>query len=389
MDSVDGANATDATDMKGVNLETAHRVFFADARDLSVIQSGCVDLVVTSPPYPMIEMWDAVFSSMAAGIRDCLESGAAQRAFDLMHGELDKVWREIGRVTKDGAFVCVTIGDAARTVGGPFQLYSNHSRVIRAFREMGFTTLPVILWRKQTNAPNKFMGSGMLPAGAYVTLEHEYILIFRKGGRRLFATEELKRRRMESAFFWEERNIWFSDVWDFKGVRQNLGRPDLRGRSGGFPFELAWRLVNMYSLYGDLVLDPFAGTGTSLHAAAAAGRNSVGFEIDRNFEDLIFGGMTLPRMEDMRREWNRLIRARAEAHARFIQDFTARRGKPKYTNAPHGFPVITRQETGLTLMLAGDLNQDRAGMLRVRYTDFENPVESRKRDREQKQGCLF
>ena len=77
--------------------------------------------------------------------------------------------------------------------------------------ELGFTALPCILWRKQTNAPNKLMGSGMLPAGAYVTLEYEYVLILRKGPKREFSRDEDKKRRLESVIFWEERNIWFSD----------------------------------------------------------------------------------------------------------------------------------------------------------------------------------
>jgi DNA modification methylase len=329
-----------------------------------MIKSGSVDLVITSPPYPMIEMWDAAFCAMADGAGESLRNNAGDEAFACMHGELDKVWREIGRVTKNGAFVCVNIGDALRTLGDRFQLYSNHSRVIHAFLEMDFTTLPVILWRKQTNAPNKFMGSGMLPAGAYVTLEHEYILIFRKGGKRLFVTPEAKQKRRESAFFWEERNVWFSDIWDFKGVRQKLGRAELRERSAAFPFELAWRLVNMYSLRDDLVLDPFAGTGTSLYAAAAAGRNSVGVEIDKNFAPHVFA-----RTENLKEEWNALIEQRAAAHRQFIRDYEARHGKTKYTNTPHGFPVVTSQETHLRLRAVRAITRENAETIRVQYGD--------------------
>lgn len=64
------------------------------------------------------------------------------------------------------------------------------------------------------------MGSGMLPAGAYVTLEHEYILIIRKGGKREFKNDPEKTNRRQSAIFWEERNIFFSDIrFDIKGSR--------------------------------------------------------------------------------------------------------------------------------------------------------------------------
>ena len=62
----------------------------------------------------------------------------------------------------------------------------------------------------------------MLPSGAYVTLEHEWILIFRKGSKRQFKTASEKLRRKESSFFWEERNVWFSDLWDLKERSRKL-----------------------------------------------------------------------------------------------------------------------------------------------------------------------
>ena len=89
------------------------------------------------------------------------------------------------------------------TFDGNFCLFSNHSRILSFLSKLGFTFLPDILWRKETNAPNKFMGSGMLPVSAYVTYEHEYILIVRKGKKRDFTALDEKKLRKESAFFWK------------------------------------------------------------------------------------------------------------------------------------------------------------------------------------------
>jgi DNA modification methylase len=310
----------------------------------------------------MIGMWDEIFSDMNCKIQNALNSQAGNEAFEGMHRELDKVWAEIARLAKNGAFVCINIGDAARTIGGEFQLYPNHARIISAFVKLGLTTLPLILWRKQTNAPNKFMGSGMLPAGAYVTLEHEYILIFRKGGKRLFITADEKQRRAESAFFWEERNTWFSDLWDFKGTRQKLNLAKSRQRSAAFPFELAWRLINMYSIRGDTVLDPFAGTGTTLHAAAAAGRNSVGVEIDKNFGNVIFKDL-----KNLTNELNKIAAGRIDAHCKFMEAHTARGGSAKYFNNPHKFPVVTRQEIHIHLEKIEAGERDAAGKVKLSY----------------------
>ena len=175
-------------------MNSIHNIYFKSSQDMSDIPSDSVDLVVTSPPYPMISMWDTLFSEQNDSIDKALSDNKGLIAFELMHEQLDLIWNETWRVLKEGGFVCINIGDATRTINGTFMLYPNHSRIISGMLEIGFNSLPEILWRKQTNAPNKFMGSGMLPAGAYITLEHEYILIFRKGKRREFKTNKEKNK---------------------------------------------------------------------------------------------------------------------------------------------------------------------------------------------------
>jgi DNA modification methylase len=323
---------------------TTHRIHFADSRALDFVDSGSIALVVTSPPYPMIEMWDDCFASLNPDIRTALETCDGRRAFVLMHEELDKTWLHVHRLLVDGGIACINIGDATRKLGKTFRLYANHSRILSSCLEIGFDVLPLILWRKTTNAPNKFMGSGMLPVGAYVTLEHEYILVLRKGERRSFASPEEKLNRRESAFFWEERNLWFSDVWDLKGTKQGLNHEAVRSRSAAFPFELAYRLINMFSARQDTVLDPFLGTGTTMHAAAASERNSIGVEIDGRFRTYL--AEATPKVLAT---LNGYINDRLQRHVRFIEEYAIRKGRPKYVNAHHGFPVVTSQETDLKI----------------------------------------
>lgn len=330
-------------------MQTKHQVFNKDSRKLDFLADESVHLVITSPPYPMIEMWDDTFISLNGEIKGALNKEDYRTAFELMHQELDKVWRELFRVLKTGGVACINIGDATRTIGGRFQLFPNHTRVLRAFWENGFDNLPLILWRKQTNAPTKFMGSGMLPAGAYVTLEHEYILIFRKGAKRNFKTEAEKINRRESAVFWEERNAWYSDLWDFKGARQELASPNasFRLRSGAYPFRLPYRLLNMYSVYGDTVLDPFLGTGTTTLAALACGRNSIGYEIDPNFTGLLNEKLADPLLPGL---LNDRLWLRIQDHLAFVKEYRNGKGQPpKYTNSFYNFPIVTRQETNLKL----------------------------------------
>ena len=326
-------------------MNTRHEIFFENAARMTRLPGGSIDLTVTSPPYPMIEMWDGVFKTLNPDIAGHLKKARGAEAFEAMHRILDPVWGEVFRVLKPGGILCVNIGDATRTLGGRFALYTNHARILGRLLHIGFSALPAILWRKQTNAPNKFMGSGMMPPGAYVTLEHEYILVLRKGGKREFYTAREKDNRRESAYFWEERNIWFSDVWmDLKGTRQKMDRQTDRKRSGAFPFELAYRLVNMFSVKGDTVLDPFLGSGTTMAAAMASGRNSVGFELDGGLREVIAS-----RAGDVAARANRRIHRRLSDHLVFVRDRRERNGAFKYANRHYGFPVVTRQESDLLI----------------------------------------
>lgn len=325
-------------------MKTQHRILFKDARNMGDLASESVELVVTSPPYPMIEMWDSVFAAQNPAVADHLRAGRGLEAFDLMHELLDEVWRELYRILKPGCIACINIGDAVRTLNGRFQLYSNHARILNALQKTGFSALPEILWRKQTNAPNKFMGSGMLPSGAYVTLEHEHILIFRKGNKRIFESEPDRMRRRQSAFFWEERNAWFSDVWmDLKGAVQKLNGHEARRRSGAFPFELPYRLIHMFSVHQDTVIDPFLGTGVAMLAAAAAGRNSIGFEIDSSFESRISDQLT--HGVDLAQQ---RLRDRIQSHLDFVESrIENAQGEIKHRSRNYRFPVMTRQEVDL------------------------------------------
>lgn len=324
---------------------TLHQFVLANAHDMSEVDDQSVHLVITSPPYPMIQMWDDHFSNANAAIADALNRCDADLAFELMHQELDEIWRELHRVLVPGGIVCINIGDATRTIQGNFRLYANHARAITMFHSIGFSQLPAILWRKTTNAPNKFMGSGMMPPGAYVTLEHEYILVFRKGPKREFQEEQQKENRRQSAYFWEERNIWFSDIWTgLPGTAQNFINSDTRTRSAAFPFELPYRLINMFSVKGDTILDPFLGSGTTMLAAMCTGRNSLGFEIDDKLQPILLEKITaVPELAQ------RVIDERLAAHREFVRDRMVSRGDLKYVNRHYGFPVMTQQETDLCL----------------------------------------
>ena len=350
-------------------MKTSHQVLFKNSNDMHAIPSGSIALMVTSPPYPMIDMWDHLFIVQNSAVGEALKKEDGRTAFEFMHQVLDPVWGEVYRVLINGGLACINIGDATRTMNRTFSLYQNHTRIMSSLLNLGFNALPAVLWRKQTNAPNKFMGSGMLPPSAYVTLEHEYILIVRKGKKREFHSFEEKRTRRESAFFWEERNVWYSDVWeDLKGTSQDLFDDNVRNRSAAFPFEIPYRLINMFSVKGDTVLDPFLGIGTTMYAAMASGRNSIGFEIDSNFRDLI-----LSRMNTMVNDANETIDARLRNHLRFVEERHKHGYAFKHLNTHYEFPVMTRQETELFINRLIDLKRVGRNHFEVMYSNEPQP----------------
>jgi DNA modification methylase len=329
-------------------METEHRIHVGDAREMTAMGEDSVELVVTSPPYPMIEMWDDLFAELNPAIEEFVAAGDGDAAFEAMHAALDPVWDELSRVLVDGGIAAVNVGDATRSVGDGFQLYPNHAELITRFRERGFDLLPDVLWRKQVNSLTKFMGSGMVPPNAYTTLEHEYVLLFRNGPESRSFDPGVD-HRYESAYFWEERNDWFSDLWtDVQGEGQQLDHDELRTRSAAFPFEVPYRLVNMYSVYGDTVLDPFWGTGTTSLAAMVAGRNSAGYELSREFREVFDD-----RLADIEHFAEETNRNRLADHREFATDADL-----GYTAENYDFGVKTKQEKQLQLYTVEDYRRD-------------------------------
>jgi DNA modification methylase len=264
------------------------------------LSDGAVQLMVTSPPYPMVAMWDELFcksdSKIAKLWQDLEPNGTnkiIRQVYAAMHDNLAKIWVETYRVLADGGIAAINIGDATRSINGKFQLFPNHSRIIEICEKIGFTTLPYILWKKPTTKPKykgkgAFLGSGFLPPNAYVTLDCEFILLFRKGELRKFKPHDSE--RYNSKFTKAERNEWFSQIWDFKGTRQTADA--LERRTAAFPDEVADRLIRMFSVRGELVLDPFLGSGTTMSAAMAAGRYCVGYEVDKRLLNMIHAKLT-------------------------------------------------------------------------------------------------
>jgi site-specific DNA-methyltransferase (adenine-specific) len=162
-----------------------------------------------------------------------------------------------------------------------------HADIAVLCRKMGFDNLNPIIWHKISNANyevsngTKFLGKPFEP-NAIIKNDIEFILMQRKPGGYRQPTLEQRKASMISK---EEYNTWFQQFWKITGA-------STKQHPAPFPLDLAYRLVRMFSFYGDTVLDPFSGTATTIAAAVASGRNGIGIEIDP-----IYNRMALTRLE--------------------------------------------------------------------------------------------
>jgi modification methylase len=255
---------------------TVHRVHLGDARDLSWIADGSVHLVVTSPPY-----W--TLKEYAPG-NDC-QMGHFED-YDHFLGELDRVWRECIRVLVGGGRICCVVGDVCipRKRGGRHHLVPLHADIEVRARRLGLDCLQPILWNKIANGVTEAEGNGAgfygkpYQPGGIVKNDIEYILFLRKGGE-YRSTPALQKAL--SMLTKTEMKTWFRSVWsDLRGASTREGHP------APYPGELAERLIRMFSFAGDVVLDPFAGTGSTSQAAINSGRNSIANEIESVYVEI-------------------------------------------------------------------------------------------------------
>ena len=248
-------------------MDTKHVLINGDSRRMLLIPNESVGLIVTSPPYWQLKDYG---SDSQIGFN---------QSYEVYINHLNLVWSECHRILQPGCRLCINIGDQfARTAYyGRYKIVPIHSEIIRFCETIGFDYMGIIIWQKQTTmhttGGQRVMGSYPYPRGGIVKVDYENILLFKKQGK---APAVEKSVREASKLTDEEWNTYFSSHWYFPGSRQSE-------HIAVFPVELPKRLIKMFSFVGDTVCDPFMGSGTTALAAMNLDRNSLGYEINRNF----------------------------------------------------------------------------------------------------------
>lgn len=232
-----------------------------DSREvLKQFRPNSTHLVVTSPPYYQLKegTWDSY--------NDYLDM-------------LNTVWRGCHNTLNIGCRLCVNIGDEYTDVEtyGRHYAIPIHADIIKGCQTVGFDYMGAIVWDKRKRLKSSgggvFLGSYPYPREFLPSYEYEYILIFKKRGRSERPSDEIKHASKLSKQEWGK---YFDARWNFVGEKKKL-------HSSAFPEELPKRLIKVFSFWGDVVLDPFMGSGTTPLIAAMWGRKGIGIELNSSY----------------------------------------------------------------------------------------------------------
>lgn len=234
--------------------EYLNRIYCKSSESMQELPDNSVHLVVTSPPYNVGKEYDKDLS-----FKEYLEF-------------LKRVWKEVYRVLVPGGRVCINVANLGRKPYIPL-----HAFIIRDMLDIGFLMRGEIIWNKDKSAsPSTAWGSWLSAQNPTLRDIHEYILVFSKDTFK--RGNPLKR---QSTITRDEFLEFTKSVWVFPAVSaKKVGHP------APFPIELPYRCIQLYTFKGEIVLDPFMGSGQTAIAAIKSGRYFIGYEINQNYVKL-------------------------------------------------------------------------------------------------------
>lgn len=236
-----------------ISLEFINKIFCKSSELMEELPDNSVHLMVTSPPYNVGKEYDENLTL------------SEYREF------LIKVWGEVKRVLVPGGRMCINIANLGRKPYIPL-----HAFIIEDLLELGFLMRGEIIWNKAASgSPSTAWGSWLSAKNPTLRDIHEYILVFSKG---TFSREDLGRR---STITRDEFLEFTKSVWTFPAEpATKVGHP------APFPVELPYRLIQLYTFEGEIVLDPFMGSGQTAIASLKSKRKYVGYEINEDYVKL-------------------------------------------------------------------------------------------------------
>lgn len=239
--------------MNEIDVGKLNRIYAKSSASMDEVPDESIHLMVTSPPYNV-------------GIEYAEHDDAL--SMDDYQALLRAVFSETYRVLVPGGRACINIAGTARQPYKPLARY-----VCEIMDDLGFLMRGEIIWDKGAAGLSTAWGSWMMASNPVLRDQHEYILAFSKG---TFARENLNSR--ENTISKDEFVEFTRSIWRIQPEAANrIDHP------APFPVELPYRCIQLYTFAGEVVIDPFAGSGSSCIAALQTGRGYVGYDISAEY----------------------------------------------------------------------------------------------------------
>ncbi|NMC03708.1 MAG: site-specific DNA-methyltransferase [Candidatus Lokiarchaeota archaeon] len=253
-------------------------VYFGSSEHMDAVESGSVTLVVTSPPY-----WN---------VRDY---GGDQIGFGQSYKEyvdaLNKVWLECLRVLQPNGKIAINLQPLpipSEQSGFGFRVICDIMHDVQAFfRDHDCFLSGMAFWNKAAYVNNVSWGSYPKPTNIATNTSFEQIYTFVKRGETRKISKEILDQNLlskEEWRHWAVRCVW-DDIQPV--IKINPKGENIYGHGAPFPEDIPYRLIRMHTVEGETVLDPFAGSGTTLKVARLTRRKGIGFEINAGYREKI------------------------------------------------------------------------------------------------------
>lgn len=256
-----------------MNEKPTANMYIGDSRNMKEVADNSVNLIITSPPYGALKDYENE------------EQIGLNQSYQTYIKNLEDVWKECIRVLAPDGKLCINIMPLFESGSAtPFNRRVTHTVISDLEKFMDSTgemfTFALYIWDKRKIVRFSSFGSYPYPTNIFSTFPYEWIVVFCKKGKRLPVSSEIKEKSKLTQKEWADWAI--NSFWEMQPAKAKT-----EGHPAPFPKELPHRLVKLYSFWGDTVLDPFMGSGTTAEAALELGRNAIGYEINPEFKKLI------------------------------------------------------------------------------------------------------
>lgn len=270
------------------NICDFNTVFYKSSTNMSEIPSNSISCIVTSPPYFNIKDYfkDGKQKNIISKPKN--EDVGNIGNFNEYINSLLPVWKECHRVLEPNGKLCINVPLMPMLKK---ELSTHYNRDIFDIQSeiqhsiiynTDFYLLDIYIWNRKNSTKKLMFGSYPYPPNFYAQNTTEFIAVFVKDGKPKKISKDIKEKSKLTEKEWIE---YTKQIWDI--AIPNKSDLAFGVHSAIMPEEIARRCIKLYSFYGDIVLDPFVGSGTTLKVAKELGRNYVGYELYESYSDVI------------------------------------------------------------------------------------------------------